>query len=148
MTNAQLIVKTLEAFGVDTVFGQPGAHSAAIYDAAKVAQPQRQVVCATGDGAFMMTCAELATAVQERIAVPVIVVNDGQLGAIKGIQERQYRGRYIAVDLLNPDFGKLAESFGMSHARVETVGAFEPALRSALGGDGPTLVEVVKQGIG
>lgn len=114
---------------------------------AKVAQPQRQVVCVTGDGAFMMTCAELATAVQERIAVPIVVVNDGQLGVIKHIQRRDYQRRYIAVDIFNPDFGKFAESFGVTHARVESAHAFEPALRRALGSDLPTLIEVVKEGI-
>ena len=115
---------------------------------AKVAHPQRQVVCVAGDGGFMMTCAELATAVQERIAVPIVVVNDGQLGVIKHIQKRDYQGRYIAVDIFNPDFGKLAESFGVPHVRIEAAGAFAPALRRALDADGPTLIEVVKQGIG
>ena len=114
---------------------------------AKVAQPQRQVVCVTGDGAFMMVCAEMATAVQERIAVPVIVVNDGQLGAIKRIQQRQFSGRYIAVDLVNPDFGRLAGAFGAGYENVRDAGGFGPALDRALSSEGPTLIEVVKPGL-
>ena len=109
--------------------------------------PERQVVCVAGDGGFMMVCAELATAVQEGIAVPIIVINNGQLGVIKRLQKQQCEGRYIAVDMLNPDFGILAAAFGMPHARVETADAFEPALRAALGRSVPTLIEVVKPGI-
>ena len=114
---------------------------------AKVALPERQVACITGEGAFMMVCQELATAVQEKLCVPVIVVNDRQLGAIKRIQQRQFGRRYIAVDLLNPDFELLAKSFGADFARVEHLSQFESAMARALDAPGPTLVEVVKRGI-
>ena len=115
---------------------------------AKIACPERQVVCYAGDGGFMMACAELATAMQEGIAVPIVLINDGQLGMIKYIQEQEHEKRYIGVDMLNPDFGMLAAAFGMPHARVETAEAFEPAFRQALENDVPTLIEVMKQGIG
>ena len=114
---------------------------------AKVALPGRQVVCITGDGAFMMVCQELSTAVQENLSVPVIVVNDRQLGAIKSIQQRQFGERYIAVDLVNPDFELLASSFGAGFARIERAPDFAPAMARALDATGPTLIEVVKRGI-
>ena len=114
---------------------------------AKIAMPDRQVVCITGDGAFMMVCQELSTAVQEQLPVPIIVINDGQLSAIKGIQRRQYPGRYIAVDLINPDFELLAQAFGTGFARIEQADDFEPAFANALASARPTLIEVVKHGI-
>jgi len=111
---------------------------------AKIAMPDRQVACITGDGAFMMVCQELSTAVQEQLPVPIIVINDGQLSAIKGIQRRQYPGRYIAVDLVNPDFEHLAQAFGTDFARIRRADDFKPALAAALASARPTLIEVVK----
>src|SRR5919202_1689230 len=71
---------------------------------ARAAFPGRCVVAVVGDGGFLMSGMELATAVQERLPVVVVLVNDGSLTLIKAIQRRRYEGRYLGVDLLNPDF--------------------------------------------
>ena len=110
---------------------------------AKVAYPERQVVAVCGDGGFMMTCQEMATAVQDGINVVVIVINDHALTAIKSLQDRHYGGRHIAIDLQNPDFVKLAESFGARGLRVERIEQFKPAITEALDADVPVLVEIV-----
>src|SRR5204863_1017023 len=107
-------------------FGIPAALGA------KAAYPDRAVVAVVGDGGFLMSGMELATAVQEKLPVVVVLVNDSSLTLIKAIQERRYEGRYIGVDLLNPDFGRFAEAFGVRFWRVEGDEAFEGALREAV----------------
>jgi acetolactate synthase-1/2/3 large subunit len=117
-------------------FGLPAALGA------KTAFPERMAVAVMGDGCFLMTGMELATAVQERLPVVVVLVNDGSLTLIKAIQQRRYEGRYLGVDLVNPDFGKLAEAFGVRAWRAESDAAFEAALREAVALDEPALIEV------
>ena len=109
---------------------------------AKAAFPDRTVVAVTGDGGFLMSGMELATAVQERLPVVVVLVNDNSLTLIRATQERRYGGRFIGVDLRNPDFETLARSFGVRYARADTDETFETALREALDADRPTVVEV------
>lgn len=109
---------------------------------AKTAFPDRAVVAVVGDGCFLMSAMELATAVQERLPIAIVLVNDSALTLIKATQQRRYAERYIGVDLLNPDFGMLARSFGVSYQRIDDDETFETALRAALDRDGPTLLEV------
>src|SRR5438309_1927556 len=99
---------------------------------AKVAFPGRQVVSVSGDGCFMMTGQELATAVQHGINVVAIVINDRCLTGIAALQDSQYNGRRVAVDLVNPDFVRYAESFGALGFRVRQPEEFKPALQKAL----------------
>ena len=68
-----------------------------------------------GDGGFLMSGMELATAVQERLPVVVVLVNDNSLTLIRATQERRYGGRFIGVDLRNPDFEALARAFGVRY---------------------------------
>ena len=79
---------------------------------AKVARPDVPVVSVNGDGGFMFNVQELATAVQFRIPVVSIVFNDNAYGNVRRMQQDLYGGRLIASDLKNPDFVRLAESFG------------------------------------
>ena len=109
---------------------------------AKAAFPDRAVVAVVGDGGFLMSGMELATAVQERLAVVVVLVNDNSLTLIRATQERRYGGRFIGVDLQNPDFGTLARAFGVRYARADSDEMFEIALREALESGEPALVEV------
>jgi acetolactate synthase-1/2/3 large subunit len=109
---------------------------------AKAAWPGRAVVAVAGDGCFLMSGMELATAVQERLPVVVVLVNDGCLTLIKATQQRRYAGRYIGVDLRNPDFALFARAFGVRYARADGADAFEAALRAALASGEPALVEV------
>jgi acetolactate synthase-1/2/3 large subunit len=109
---------------------------------AKAALPERSVVAVLGDGCFQMCGLELASAVQERLPVVVVLINDGSLTLIKLIQERKYAGRYLGVDLVNPDFGLFARAFGIRHWRVESDETFETALREAVSAQETALIEV------
>ena len=109
---------------------------------AKAAFPDRTVVAVLGDGCFQMCGMELATAVQEKLPVVVLVVNDGSLTLIKAIQQRRYEERYLGVDLLNPDFGLLARAFGVPSWRADDDTQLEAALGEALAAKAPALIEV------
>jgi acetolactate synthase-1/2/3 large subunit len=109
---------------------------------AKVAYPDRKVVAIVGDGGFMMSGMELATAVQEKLPIVVVLVNDRSLTLIKAIQDRRYEGRHIGVDLVNPDFGQLAKAFGVRHWSASSDPEFESALSAALEANEPAVVEV------
>ncbi len=110
--------------------------------AAKALCPDRTVVCLAGDGDFLMTGQELATAVQEKLAVIVLVVNNGMYGTIRMHQERHYPGRVVGTDLVNPDFVAFARAFGAFGALVTRTEEFAPALEQALAAGGPALVEL------
>ena len=110
---------------------------------AKLAFPNRQVVSVSGDGCFFMTGQELATAVQYGINVVAIVINDRCLTGIAALQDAKYGGRREAVDLVNPDFVRFAESFGAIGLRVTTPNEFKPALEKALQVERPALIEIM-----
>jgi acetolactate synthase I/II/III large subunit len=99
---------------------------------AKVLAPERTVVCLAGDGDFMMSAAELATAVQYELGVIVLVVNNGMYGTIRMHQERLYPGRVVGTDLVNPDFVAFARSFGCHAEVVERTADVEPAFERAV----------------
>jgi acetolactate synthase-1/2/3 large subunit len=100
--------------------------------AAKIVHPERVVVTLAGDGEFMMNGQELATAVQHKAGVVIIVFNNSMYGTIRMHQERTYPGRVSGTDLLNPDFAALARAYGAHGEVVETTEAFAPALERAL----------------
>ena len=100
--------------------------------AAKLCFPSRQVICLAGDGCFLMTSQELATAVRHRLAIVFLVFNNGMYATIRMHQERHYPGRVIGTDLNNPDFVAYAQSFGIDGAVVDKTEAFAPALEKAL----------------
>jgi acetolactate synthase-1/2/3 large subunit len=110
--------------------------------AAAALHPDRPVVTMAGDGCFMMSGNELATAVQFGLNVTVIVVNNGMLGTIRMHQERTFPGHVIATGLRNPDFTAYAESFGALGLLVERTEEFPAALDRALAHKGPALIEL------
>ena len=110
--------------------------------AAKAAHPDRAVVCFAGDGCFLMTGQELATAVQYGLNVVVLVVNNSMYGTIRMHQEREFPGRVIATDLVNPDFAALARAFGAHGETVERTEDFAPAFERAMGAGRPALIEL------
>jgi acetolactate synthase-1/2/3 large subunit len=110
--------------------------------AAKAVFPERRVVCLAGDGDFLMSGQELATAVQYELPIVVLVVNNGMLGTIRMHQERLYPGRVVGTDLVNPDFAAYAAAFGAHGETVERTDDFEPALERALEARRPALVEL------
>jgi acetolactate synthase-1/2/3 large subunit len=110
--------------------------------AAKVVRPERTVICFAGDGDFLMSGQELATAVHHDLPIVVLVVNNGMYGTIRMHQERRFPGRVVGTDLTNPDFAAYARAFG---AHGETVGAtseFGDALERALDTGRPALIEL------
>ena len=101
------------------------------------------VVAICGDGGFMFTATEIATAVQHRIPLTAIVFNDAAFGNVRRIQEERYGNRLIASDLTNPDFVRFAESFGAAAERARGPQELRAALdRSLKRRDRPTLIEV------
>ncbi len=100
--------------------------------AAKIAAPERTVVCFAGDGDFLMTGQELATAVQYRAAPLVLVFNNGMYGTIRMHQEREFPARVHGSTLANPNFALLAQAYGGFGAVVESTDAFAPVLDQAL----------------
>ncbi|HEU4798935.1 MAG TPA: thiamine pyrophosphate-dependent enzyme, partial [bacterium] len=119
-------------------FGFPAAMGA------KFACPDRQVIAVVGDGGYQMTMQDLITAVEHRLALPIIVVNNGALGMVRQWQTFFYRNRLSSSILRNPDFARIAEAFGARGIRVDRPEQVEPALRSALATeDGPCVVDVI-----
>jgi len=110
--------------------------------AAKALYPERLVVSFAGDGCFLMNGQELATAVQYGLPVVFVVVNNGMYGTIRMHQEREYPGRTIATDLVNPDFAALARAYGATGETVETTEAFVPAFERAVAAKKPALIEI------
>ena len=108
---------------------------------AKVAMPERPVVAVVGDGGFMFSVNELATAVKYRLPIVFLVLNDERYGAIKYLQEAMFAGRWGEADLANPDFVALAHAFRAEGRRVQ-VDELGPALKQALGHPGPTVLEL------
>jgi acetolactate synthase-1/2/3 large subunit len=110
--------------------------------AAKLAAPQRTVVAVTGDGDFLMTGQELATAAQYGAPVITLVVNNGMYGTIRMHQEREYPGRISGTELKNPDFAAYARAFGGHGELVETTEQFAPAFERARASGKPALIEL------
>lgn len=117
-------------------YGVPAAVAAALV------HPDRAVVCFAGDGCFLMTGQELATAVRHRLKILFLVVNNGLLGTIRMHQEREFPGRVSATDLTNPDFAAYARSFGAWGGVVERSEDFGAVLAQARAVDGPALIEI------
>jgi acetolactate synthase-1/2/3 large subunit len=109
---------------------------------AKIANPDRPVVAITGDGGFMFAVAELATAVQFNIGVVTLVFNNNAYGNVRRDQRERFDGRVVASDLVNPDFVRLAESFGVAASRVTAPEHFRAALEKALAHGGPYLIDI------
>jgi acetolactate synthase-1/2/3 large subunit len=101
------------------------------------------VVSISGDGGFMFTANEMATAVRHHIPLTTIVFNDGAFGNVRRIQEEKFGHQFIASELANPDFVKFVESFGAAGERARSPQMLRASLRRALARrDGPTLIEV------
>ena len=117
-------------------FGLPAAIGA------KLAKPETPVVCVSGDGGFLMTLQEIETAVRYGLNVVSIVFNNGGLGNIIAKQRKQYEGRLMGSRFGNPDFCKLAESFGAHGEHVTHPDQMAPALRKALQANRPAVIDV------
>ncbi len=119
-------------------YGLPGAIAAAL------TVSDREVFAFAGDGCFMMTCQEMATAAHHNLNLTVFVINNMRFGTIRAHQEREYPARVSGTALTNPDFCKFAASFGAATWRVSTLEQFKSAMREARDKTGLKLVEVLQ----
>jgi acetolactate synthase-1/2/3 large subunit len=110
--------------------------------AAKIAQPHRTVVAFAGDGCFLMSGQELATAAQYGAAIVVLVVNNGMYGTIRMHQEKRYPGRVHGTELANPHFAAYARAFGCAGEIVEETSQFEAAFERCVGSGKPAVIEL------
>lgn len=110
--------------------------------AAKVAHPDRTVVCFAGDGCFMMNGQEMATAVQYGLNVIFVVVNNGMYGSIRMHQEKHYPERVHGTDLVNPDFALLAQAYGIHGEVITQTSEFAAAFDRARNSNRPALIEL------
>ncbi|HZU59776.1 MAG TPA: acetolactate synthase large subunit [Solirubrobacteraceae bacterium] len=108
---------------------------------AKLVHPERRVVAVSGDGGFLMNCQELETAARLGTAVVNVIWENGEFGSIAWKQDKKF-GRHFDVAFGNPDFVKLAESFGLPAWRCGGADEFAPLLRRALELDQPSLIVV------
>lgn len=118
-------------------YGLPAAIAAALEC------PDRRILCFGGDGCFLMSAHELATAARHRLPIMSIVVNNGAYGTIRMHQEMRYPYRVHGTDLANPDFVTLARAYGAHGERVVETAQFPGAFARALACEGPSLIEVV-----
>jgi acetolactate synthase-1/2/3 large subunit/sulfoacetaldehyde acetyltransferase len=108
----------------------------------KLAMPERPVISLMGDGGFGMTTSELSTAVDYGINTVTIVMNNGCWGAEKAYQRDFFNGRYIGADISSPPFDKLAELYGATGYRAETLAETAEALEAALACEKPAVIDV------
>lgn len=128
--------KFLTSGGSGTMgFGFPAAIGAAVFDMSK------PVICVAGDGSFQMNMQELATCRDYNLPVKIFILNNGYLGMVRQLQEKQCDGRYFETKISNPDFMKIAESYGLKGCRVCCRSEILPALEKAFKTDGTFIVE-------
>jgi acetolactate synthase-1/2/3 large subunit len=108
---------------------------------AKVARPEAEVWAVVGDGGFQMTMSELATIVQEKLKVNIAIINNGFLGMVRQWQEFFYERNYQSTPLLNPNFVRLAEAYGISAMHVTTRREVIPTVEAAREHNGPVLID-------
>ena len=126
--------------------GMPMAIGAAV--AAAETDPTRKVFALAGDGGFILNLGELATLVQEKANVVILLMNDQRYGVIRNIQDAVYGSRHCYVDLHTPDYAMLAESLNLRHALVTDLKDFASVVDGALAQPGPFLLEVDMLSVG
>jgi acetolactate synthase-1/2/3 large subunit len=109
---------------------------------AQAGNPGRQVVVFAGDGGFMLTATEMATAAQYGLPVRILLFNNGGYGILRRMQSQQFEGRYVGVELREPDFVQFAQALGVAGLRVQKPDEMAPTLGQALATDGPVLIDV------
>ena len=118
-------------------FGFPAGIGAAI------AKPDKTIVCISGDGSFQMNLEELAVCKDYNLNVKIMILNNGYLGMVRQLQEKSFGGRYCETKISNPDFLKLAESYGIGSRRVASIDEIEEALTCSFSTEGPFVVDFV-----
>jgi acetolactate synthase-1/2/3 large subunit len=108
---------------------------------AKLSCPDREVWAVMGDGGFQMNMQELMTMIQEGVKINIAVINNGYLGMVRQLQEVYCAGRYEAVTMVNPDFVKVADAFGVPALRVTRLDEVGSAIDQARAAQAPFLIE-------
>ena len=116
-------------------FGLPAAIGAS------VAKPDKAVVCITGDGSFQMSLGELAVCKDYGLNIKIIILNNGYLGMVRQLQQNNFGERYSQTKISNPDFVKLAQSFGIDAIKVNNCNDIEIALEKAFNFTGPFVID-------
>ena len=109
---------------------------------AKIGRPDAAVVAIVGDGGFQYTMGDLGCAVQEGLGLPIVIFNDSTYSAVKHAQMEERGGRYLAVDLVNPDYVKLADAYGIPGVRAQSPEELEKEIKLAFARDLPTIIDV------
>ena len=131
-------IKFITSGGFGTMgFGFPAAIGAA------VANPEKHVVCIAGDGSFQMNIQELATVKEYNLPVKIMVLNNGYLGMVRQLQGNRFGGNYYETRISNPDFVKLAESYGIQAARVSSPDELKAVLEKAFEDNSPFLIDFI-----
>ena len=117
-------------------------HTLPVALGAKIAKPDDPVLALSGDGGLLYNSQEIATAVRHGINVIIVVFNDNAYGNVLRAQKEEFDGHIIGTKLHNPDFVKLAESYGVASVRVQEADELEAALNKAIGADTVSLIEV------
>ena len=118
-------------------YGLPGAIGA------KIAAPDRDVICFDGDGSFLMTCQELCVAVRENLDITVVVLNNAAIGMVRQWQDVFFGKRHMASEYpWIPEFDTLAEAFGARGFRIDTYDEIESVIEEAMAYDGPSVIDV------
>ncbi|MBR1424487.1 biosynthetic-type acetolactate synthase large subunit [bacterium] len=110
---------------------------------ASIASDTNPVVCISGDGSFQMNLNELATCVDYNLNLKIFIINNGYLGMVRQLQEKSCNGRYSQTKISNPDFVKLAQSYGMNALRVTNIQDVDKALTKAFDNNQPFLIDFV-----
>lgn len=118
-------------------FGLPAAMGA------QAAAMDKEVWCVSGDGSFQMNVQELMTCVQEKWPIKILLLDNAYLGMVRQWQEQFYDRNYSGVNLVNPDFVKLANAFFINAVKVTTAKELEIAVKSAQASDGPFLIHAI-----
>lgn len=130
--------KFLTSGGLGTMgFGLPAAIGASL------AEGKKSVVCIAGDGSFQMNASELATCKDYSLPVKIFLIDNGYLGMVRQLQQKFYGSRYSETKISNPDFVKLAESFGVKAIRVSKEEEIMPALKEVFATNEPALIDFV-----
>jgi acetolactate synthase-1/2/3 large subunit len=118
-------------------FGLPAAIGA------KIGCPEKPVIAIIGDGGFQMTMQEIMTAIQEKVSVRIVLLNNGFLGMVRQWQELFFSKRYASTELVNPDFTKVVQAMGMPSHRIDHPSQVDEGIEWLLGQSGACLLEVL-----
>jgi acetolactate synthase-1/2/3 large subunit len=128
--------KILVSGGSGTMgFGLPAAIGASI------AEPDKNIVCITGDGSFQMSIGELSVCKDYGLNIKIIILNNGYLGMVRQLQEKNFNGRYSQTKVLNPDFIKLAQSFEIDAIKINSANDIDNALKKAFSQKGTYIID-------